>query len=127
MANRLARTGLFGEAVPLAEMAAQLQPGNPDVIHNLGWIYVNTKRPQAGMELLQKAVERQPDNATLLYRLGVALERGERPGVARGHYQQALQLDPDFEFAAEARARLNHLQPTGLRHDPPAVSKTGRR
>ena len=81
----------------------QHEPGQIPALVNLALLYMNERRWDAALPLLQEAVEQSPENAQATRLFGtVLLELGQYPR-AESVLRRALELDPDDEVA---RSRL---------------------
>ncbi|HKQ49535.1 MAG TPA: tetratricopeptide repeat protein [Phycisphaerae bacterium] len=70
--------GKPAEAVPYAERANRLEPGNPEILDTLGWALAKTNRPGEAAGMLLRAIQVDANNVAALYHLGVVhLNKGE--------------------------------------------------
>lgn len=120
--NNLAYTlavhlGRAADAVPHAEQAATLNPGNRGVLDTLGIAYVKSGQAQRAIAPLQRALElatTDSERAPVLVHLGEArLATGNRSG-AEDAAQEALRLlttaqNPNPELRAELDALLEQI------------------
>lgn len=58
--NHLTWSGRFDEAIRENQLAIEIDPLNPYVNFNLGWIYSIAKRPAEGIAFMQKLQQRNP-------------------------------------------------------------------
>lgn len=96
-------------AVPLAERAAQLAPGQPNVLDTLAQALLADKQPQKALPWARKAVELAPDKPA--YRLTLAkllVETGDREG-ARAELQTLAAMKGGFSQQAEVESLLAKL------------------
>ena len=97
-------------ALVLANKAASVRPGDPQVADTIGWIYYRKQLPTLAVPRFERAVELDPKNAGFEYHLGLAHAAVGDTAKARLHLQKALTLDPAFEGAADARTVLQRLK-----------------
>lgn len=62
---KMARRGLWSEALFRFEQAAELAPGSPRVLNNLAVAYEATGRFEKALDAYQRALERDPGNREL--------------------------------------------------------------
>ncbi|MBL0086999.1 MAG: PEP-CTERM system TPR-repeat protein PrsT [Ideonella sp.] len=77
-------------AVPTAEKALKLAPGNPDFADVLGWILVQRGSTELGLRHLREARLRAPANGEIRYHLAVALAKTGRTSEAKQELSTAL-------------------------------------
>lgn len=108
LANLYLREG-DKRALPTAEQAHKLAPGNPVIEDTLGWILVEQGQTARGLDLLRKALAQTPKNPSLRYHYAAALARTGDKAQARKILQQLLAEAPGFEEQDAARRLLNSL------------------
>lgn len=70
--------GKPAEAVPYAERANRLEPGNPEILDTLGWALAKTNRTGEAAGMLLRAIQVDANSVAALYHLGVVhLNKGE--------------------------------------------------
>lgn len=67
----------------------------PDVLHLLGMIKLQTKRPAEAAEHLEKSLEAKPGSAEMLALLGTAYRRNGQLEDAASAFERAIARDPD--------------------------------
>lgn len=95
-----------GRLGPAAEAGARLLREAPDHaggLHLLGFVELQSRRPDAALPLLARASQRAGDNPVVLYHLAVAQALCGNPADARSTLERALALQPDL---ADARVKL---------------------
>ncbi len=97
------------DAVQFAERAYKLAPDNPAIMDTLGWLLVETGKPEKGIVLLQRAVSLAPLLAEIRYHYGVALHKLDRDQEAKLELSRALDMSKDFAGAEDARSLLQRL------------------
>lgn len=114
-AFRLRGEGRWREAVDAMRQAAHLEPGKPQILHDLGLIYLEVGAPAEAAAAFRRAIAAKPDFAQAFWRLGTALEQCGEPDLAAAALRQALALQPRM---AEARYGLAFLlENRGLRDE----------
>jgi protein O-GlcNAc transferase len=102
--------GRIPEAHALYEQVLALEPDQPDALHLLGLIALQTNRPAEGIELIRRALAVRPAFAQALSNLGSALVAAGRLDEAASSFDSAIALAPDNpEFHNNRGSALNHL------------------
>lgn len=96
-------------ALPLAERAMKLAPGNATYTDTAGWAAFASGDQAKALQLLRDARLRAPDNPTIRYHLAVALARSGRREEARNELQVALAQGREFEGSGDANKLLQTL------------------
>ena len=120
---QLRRRGATEKGVPtyFLTKAAEADPGDPDILFNLGYAYILEKNYQGAIYWLREALRRDPTDAEAHYLLGAALDHTNNPVEASREKELAVQLSsrtPELEKQALAEKLP---VPTGLervREDP---------
>jgi spermidine synthase len=110
LADLLGEAGQLDEALPLAEKAVGLAPGNGMVLDTYGWILFKQKKTAAALAALAKAASYLPDHPIVLYHLGAACLADGRRDQARAHLTKALGASHEFPGADQAREILRKLE-----------------
>ena len=108
--------------------AAETDPGDPDILFNLGYAYVLEKNYQGAIYWLREALRRDPTDAEAHYLLGVALQHTSNPVEAAREKELATQLSSDLPELEKRAADEKLPAPRGMervREDPD--SRTGER
>ena len=71
--------------------AYQLDSNRPALIDTLGWLLVQNKQSERGIELLQSAVKHEANDAEFRYHLAAAYEQAGRLDEARREIRIALE------------------------------------
>lgn len=100
----LHRKGQLAQAQALYLNVLQIEPRHADALHLLGVIAVQTKNPQAAVELIGRAIILNPNDAAFYSNLGNALKELEQLDAAVDRYDKALALKPDYAEAWYNRA-----------------------
>jgi tetratricopeptide (TPR) repeat protein len=111
--------GSQDRALELAEAAAGASRQDPNIARVVGYVYLQTGRPEAAIEQLQKSLSMldtpdalDPTGARPLthYYIGLALQALDRDREALLAFQAALALDEEFLNAADARRQIDGLR-----------------
>jgi tetratricopeptide (TPR) repeat protein len=89
--------GRPGEAREILDLAACIQPGDPDVLNNLGLALLKSGRLQAAGESFQKALNMEPGHFDTLFNVGRFLEKSGRSEEARLHFGSLLEAFPQWK------------------------------
>jgi tetratricopeptide (TPR) repeat protein len=96
-------------ALELAQRAYRLAPKNASVLDTLGWILVETKREQEGLEYLRQADTLAPEVPEIRYHVAQTQARLGRNAEARSTLEKLLAADGTFADRAQAEALLESL------------------
>jgi tetratricopeptide (TPR) repeat protein len=124
------RRGSFERGIPtyFFTRAADADPGDPDILFNLGYAYIREKNFQGAIYWLREALRRDPADAEAHYLLGVALQNTQSPVEAARETELARQLSSQLaELEKRALAEKSPV-PRGMarvREDP--ESRAGQR
>ena len=96
-AAQLAQFQQFDEALARAQLAAQLLPGNADILSLLGSLYLQASEPQPeqAVSTLERAKALQPDNPLEMIALGNAYFSQQEYAKAAQSIEAGLKLEPD--------------------------------
>jgi tetratricopeptide (TPR) repeat protein len=103
----LLRQGRTAEGVREFQIAAELQPGNPDALRLLGIAQGQTGQLEAAAATFARVIELDPLNARGHYLLGSALAASGKVAAAVPHFARAVELDPQD---SKARADLRRAE-----------------
>ena len=106
LAARLRQVGRLAESLVPMERAAQMNPTDPLIQHDLGLTYLNLERIEEATQCFWRATVLKSDFAHAHYRLGIALELQGRSDEAIVYYQRAVAL---WNSLADAQSRLGGL------------------
>ncbi len=99
LATRLLKAGRPADAVVPLQEAAQLQPSNPIIQHDLGLAYLEVGRVPEAVAAFQRAVAGNPRYTDAYFRMGIALEKLGDLGSAVLAYDRATELSPSLTEA----------------------------
>lgn len=87
----------YDEALARAQLAAQLLPGDPDVLILLGSLYLQASEPQPAQAIatLNRAKTLQPDSSLVLFTLGNAYFKEAQYAQAAQSIESGLRVDPE--------------------------------
>ncbi|MBP1635564.1 MAG: putative system TPR-repeat lipoprotein [Acidobacteria bacterium] len=98
------------EALPYAERASTLAPGNAEVVDTYGWIQHLLGRRQDAVTALAGAVRLAPANALIRLHAAVAYAAAGMVDAASRELAEAIRLDPGMADREEARALKSQLK-----------------
>jgi tetratricopeptide (TPR) repeat protein len=90
------------EALPLARLAAGLNPDDPSSLDTLARVLLARGNTQEAVQMARRAVELSPKNADYRHTLALSLEKAGDPQSAVEAMEQAAQSDPRYRQALEA-------------------------
>ena len=96
-AVQLAQFQQYDEALARAQLAAQLLPGNADILALLGSLYLQSSEPQPEQAIttLEQAKALQPDNALVMFALGNAYFSQQNYDQAVNSIESGLKIEPE--------------------------------
>jgi tetratricopeptide (TPR) repeat protein len=100
------RAGRPAEAIPLLREAARRDPGNADILHDLGLACLECGLIGEAIDGLRRAIAARPAFADAHLRLGIALEVAGALEAALAAYRRAYEIRPSL---ADARYRAGEL------------------
>jgi len=90
----LARAGRLAEAAGHLQKALQGSPDNPDILVNLGGVYLEQDKTDQAVSCFTRVLQKHPDMALAHANLGIALKKQGRLAEAADAFQRTLSLDP---------------------------------
>ncbi len=103
-------TGHYKESEESFLIALELNPSSAKFNNNMGFLCVNTGRPDTAIEYLRKAISSEPDFYLPYFTLGLAYYVKNDRANAQTYFRKTLQLNPSF---APAKEYLNRLGLSG--------------
>ena len=85
-------------------------PNNVDALHLLGLVLIQTKRPEGGVELIDRALAIRPNDAEAHNNRGAALMALNRFDEALASFEAALSLRPGFVALSNRGNALQELK-----------------
>jgi tetratricopeptide (TPR) repeat protein len=104
-AHDLRQKGLAGEAVEAMRLAANLEPNNGQILHDLGVSCLAAGLPREAVAAFRRAIHVKPNFSQAFWRLGVALQQSD-PIAAIAALRKATELQPRLP---DAQFRLGML------------------
>lgn len=102
--------GRLAEAEVIYGRVLEAAPGQPDALHLLGVVLMQTARAADGFGLIRQAIGQRPDAVDMRSNLGRALRAAGRPAEAAAVLRQTTALAPDHaELWGELGALLGAL------------------
>lgn len=127
-AVRLHRAGNLDGAAPIYRRILSLDPKNPDALHLLGMVALQTGQNETAIDLIRQAIAANSREASFHFHLGCAQQALGQTDQALASYRRALTLNPNdpdtlnnlanilagqnkFEEAAAGFRRILSIQP----------------
>ncbi len=103
----------------LAELgqAAELNPYNPTILNNYGFVLSKLERHEEALVWYDKTVELEPERKVVYLNLGDSLMALGRTEEAATHYERYLQLFPSSPKAADIRELLAGIATQSVTHE----------
>lgn len=98
---------LFPKAIEAFELAAKLQPQNPDVWANLGNSYYTQAQHPKAFEYYQKALALDPNSQSALYSMAVSFADAGIFREAVKYWQHVVDVDPKSEQGKNAAENID--------------------
>ena len=89
------RAGRLAEAERVYRQVLNVDPDFPDALHLLGVLATQSRRPDAGYELILKAISLAPGQADFYSSLGSSLRDMGRLNEAVAAFRESIALDPE--------------------------------
>ena len=102
------REGKLEEAEKQLRKAAELAPGNPDVLYIQGMLYLRQQRWDAARAVLEKSNQLEPNQPQVLSALGMALCDAKDYEKAIPILEKALQLAPNSSWETDWALSKSH-------------------
>ncbi len=84
----------YERAAASYRLALEKDPDDPDILYNLGNVYIETGRPQEALEFYRKAVTFKSRYIRAYLNMGIALNQLNRQKEAEAAFLKAVELDP---------------------------------
>jgi tetratricopeptide (TPR) repeat protein len=112
------KAGDFEGAVAHLEGMLSEQPGNDELLYNLGVVYGEADRFEESIEYMRRALEENPDNASVLNYIGYTwAERGVNLDEAESMIARAVELRPEDGFIADSLGWVYYMRARPLIED----------
>ncbi len=83
----------------ILETLLKNEPGNRDILYNLGMCYTELGEPEKAVDILSECVRLYPHYANAHVALGFAYSRLDDNVKARYHFERALEIEPSNPYA----------------------------
>ncbi len=100
------KLGRIADALPAMQKAAELSPGDTEVLYNLGAIFQGLGRLQEAEDSYRRALRGDNSHVSAHCNLGIILEQKGMLAEAAASYRRALQINPGF---AKAHSNLGSI------------------
>ncbi len=94
------------QALIEAQIARQLDPGNPSILDTLGWAYYRNGKLKEALSALRKALSKAGDDAEIHYHLATVYYELKQYDRVEYHYRKTIELDPSNHSAKNNLAYL---------------------
>ena len=91
--------GNIEAAIEVMEKALRINPGNVDVLYNLGNFYFFQHNLEKAKSTFESLIDNDPENAEACHNLGSVLKKMGDLETAKKLYQKALNINPDLAVA----------------------------
>lgn len=91
--------GEYSEGMKRYLTAVELDPENPALLNDLGWIAFKMRRYPEAVAALEKASTLDPQNPMIRTNLGLAYQKADKTEEALTHLHRALALRPEYTLA----------------------------
>ena len=96
----------YEEAITQFKKSILINPANPTVYSNLGYVYFDIGMIERAYEYQKRAIEIDPNHANAHYGLAlIAKKEGDLP-AARKHWERYLQIEPEGYYARRAKEEI---------------------
>jgi tetratricopeptide (TPR) repeat protein len=91
--------GDYREGLSRYLTAVKLDPENPALLNDLGWLSYKMNRYPEAVAALEKAADLDPKNPMIETNLGLAYQKAGRGDEAIGRLERALAINPEYTLA----------------------------
>lgn len=91
--------GDYSEGMKRYLTAVQLDPENPALLNDLGWVAFKMRRYPEAIAALEKAATLDPQNPMIQTNLGLAYHKADKTEEAVAHHRRALAIHPEYTLA----------------------------
>jgi len=106
-----AKTGDFEEAVASLEALLAQNPGDDELLYNLGVLHGEAGHYDQALQYMQRALEANPDHPAALNYVGYTwAERGENLDRAEAMISRALELRPDDGYITDSLGWVYYMR-----------------
>ena len=127
LADILAKTGRYPEAIEAIHSAMALNANLPGIHARLGSLYVMARMPDRALPELRQAIAADPQDADAEFNLAQACEQTGQLTEAAAHYRRTVALDPANTIAANNLAWWLATAPDSAQRDGPEAMRLAER
>jgi Flp pilus assembly protein TadD len=99
--------GAYAEALPIAQRAQTLDPGNSSITDTLGWIHFLMGNFTEAERVLTQAANEPPPNAEVHVHLAHLYAKTARPEMADSAIRRAVEMQPDLKTRKDVAELLS--------------------
>ena len=103
LAHLLTEANKPDEALPYAEKAREIHPGDPQVADTLGWIFYRKGLYTSAVKQMEDAASQKQAGATIKYHLAMAYAKSGNSRKGVDMLEAALKIDPTLPEATAAK------------------------
>jgi Flp pilus assembly protein TadD len=100
----------FKSALRHLNLADAINPNNPEILRNIGWVEVMQGRCVNGRAILMRSITLDPDNAQAYNDLGASYLFEQNFPEAKKWIDQAIRLDPHDPLIRETADQIDELE-----------------
>ena len=109
------KAGDFDGAVAHLEKLLNAEPGDDELLYNLGVVYGESDRTDEALDYMQRALEENPDNASALNYIGYTwAEKGIRLDEAEQLIARAIELRPEDGYIVDSLGWVYYMRAVPL-------------
>ena len=127
MSQIQASKGNLPDAIVAARVATELDPTNPLLLFQLGFLYYTDKQYGLAADGLEKALKLQGDYANAQYFLGLAYAYQNRRGDAIDQFEKLKVSNPDNQEVALILSNIKAGRKPFANAEPPVTSTPEKR
>jgi len=111
LAGLMAKAGHMEDAIVFVEQIRKAEPGNEEVIYNLGVLQGEAGRQERSLETMREVLAINPDHAGALNYIGYSwAERGQRLQEAEAMINRALKARPNDGYITDSLGWVYYMQ-----------------
>lgn len=115
--------GKIKEAIVSTQVATQINPENPLLFFQLGFLYYNDKNYQSAIDSLTKAIELNNQYANARYFLGLSYARLGKNAEATAQFEELIKTNPENQEVADILSNLRSNRTPFSDVQPPIDNK----
>lgn len=117
----------IGDAITSVQVASQLNPTNPLIFFQLGFLYYNANNFNKSIEAFTQALKLDPNYANAQYFIGLSYARLTQYATAAPYFEALAQTNPDNKEVEFILANLKANKAPFTQAQPPIDSKPEQR